>query len=313
MSLKKFSQALPQARLALINAGSGAIYKAYQKLYPHSNHSMVYLKCSKREASKALELCEKENVFALVLGVAEPALPQQSFSAAVITPAVDLHRPYFHKLLQNQTSDYCAVLGFQTSLSSPAGLDALRTRYCESLRLGLLKEDLSLAEPLLRDADYVWFDLTTLRASDAPLRKHLNVNGLYAEEACRLINYVALSNRTKALFMHSFSCLCCLNGVALSLLAQLIWHLAEGLAGRIREELINFSENIAFKEIMVDMGVSGQELYFLYSETTQRWWIKVPYNKENIQWIPCDHSDYQVACQGRVPVRWLWHYQKLNG
>ncbi|MCL2132931.1 MAG: hypothetical protein FWH39_01140 [Bacteroidales bacterium] len=312
MSLKNFAQTLPQARLAVINIGSGAVYKVFKKLCPHSDHKIVYLKCRKKEVSSALALCEKEGVFALVLGVAETALPQQSFSAAVITPAIDLSQAYLRQLLCHRSLNYCAALGFQTYLSPAGDIDTLKGRYCESLRLGALREDIASAEPLLRDADYVWFDITTVRASDAPQRKHLTPNGLYAEEACQLLHYIALSNRTKVLFLHNFSTLACLNKITTHLLAQLIWHLAEGLGEKIKEELLNISENVAFKEIMVDMGLSGQELYFLYSETTQRWWIKVPCNKEDMRWIPCNRNDYQVACQGKVPVRWIWHYQKLN-
>ena len=311
MSLKQFAQTLPQAQLAVINAGSSAVYKAFKALYPHSKYKMAYLKCSKKEVSAALALCEKEKVFALVLGVAETVLPQQSFSAAVITPSIALHQPYLRNLFHHQALGYCAALGYQTYLSPAADLDKLKTRYFESLRLGTLRENITLAEPLLRNADYVWLDLTTVRASDAPQRKHLNPNGLYAEEACQIVHYVALSNNAKSLFINGFSSLR-LNKITVHLLAQLIWHVAEGLSTRIKEDLVNISENTAFKEIMVDMGVSGQEIYFIYSETTQRWWIKVPDNKMNTHFIPCDHSDYQVACQGNIPVRWLWHYQKLN-
>jgi hypothetical protein len=296
----------------VINTGSSAIYKAFKELYSSSECIVAYLKCSAKQVSAALALCEKEQVFALVLGVAETALPQQPFMAGVITPAIDLRRPYLKKLFSHQALGYCAVVGFQTYLSPPADVDTLKTYYCESLRLGALRENIALAEPLLRDADYLWFDLTTLRSSDAPQRKHLKPNGLYAEEACLLAHYIALSNHAKALFIHSTSTLRRMNGVTVQLLAQLIWHLAEGLKGKIKEDLLNIDQKITFKEIMVDMGVKGQELYFLYSETTQRWWIKVPHNKVDDRWIPCDHNDYQVACQGQVPVRWLWHYQKLN-
>ncbi|MDR0295577.1 MAG: hypothetical protein LBH91_05235 [Prevotellaceae bacterium] len=311
--MKKFIQTLPQAQLAVINTGSDTVFNTFKKLYPHSEYNISYLKCSVKKVSAALSICEKENVFALVLGVAETTLPEQSFSVAVITPAIDLNRSYLHKLFHHQSLGYCAALGFQTCLSPPADINFLQSRYFESLRLGVLREDISLAEPLLRDADYVWFDLTTVRASDAPKQKRLTSNGLHAEEACQLIHYVALSNHAKRLFVYGFSRLPSLNSITKQLLAQLIWHLAEGLSGKIREELLNVSKNVAFKEIMVDMGVKGQELYFLYNETTQRWWIKVPYNKDNIRLIPCNHKDYQVACQGKVPVRWLWHYQKLNG
>jgi len=312
MSLKKFAQILPQAQLAVINVGSGNIYKAFNKLHSHSNHTIAYLKCNRKTVPEALAICEKEDVFALVLGSAETILPQAPFSAAIITPAIDFQMPYLRSLLQHRALGYCAILGFQTYLSPAADVDELRTGYFETLRLGALRNDISSTEPLLRDADYVWFDVTAIRASDAPQRKHLNPNGLYSEEACQLAQYIGLSNRTKALFLHNFSHLPALNGTTLCLMAQLIWHVADGISGKIKEELLDISENVAFKEIMVDMGVSGQELYFLYSETTQRWWMKIPYNKTDKRLIPCAHSDYRLACQGKIPMRWLWHYQKLN-
>ena len=312
MSLTQFSRALPQAQLAVINTSSGAIYKAFKSLYPQSEYTVAYLKCRVGQVPAALALCEKEHVFALVLGLSETALPQQAFLAAVITPAIDLRQPYLRNLFNQQTLGYCAAIGFQTYLSPPADVETLKTHYFESLRLGALRENIALAEPLLREADYVWFDLTTVRASDVRKRKHLMPNGLYAEEACRLVHYIAISDHAKVLFMHGFSRLPCLSKLTVQLLAQMIWHLAEGLKGRVEEELLNISPTMALKEIMVDMGIKGQELYFLYSETTQRWWIKVPYNKTDTRWISCDHDDYQMACRGKVPVRWLWHYQKLN-
>ena len=96
--MKQFAQTLPQARLAVINTGSGAVYKAFKKLNPHSEHKVVYLKCRKKEVPAALALCEKEGVFALVLGAAGSALPQQSFSAAVITPAIDFNHACLQQL-----------------------------------------------------------------------------------------------------------------------------------------------------------------------------------------------------------------------
>jgi hypothetical protein len=136
---------------------------------------------------------------------------------------------------------------------------------------------------------------------------------LYAEEACQLGHYIGFSNTAKALFLFGYkSCIRASSRTA-QLASQLLWHVAEAAAGRMYEEVNSgVVGRPGFKEIIVDMGKQGQSLHFINSLTTQRWWMKVPVAQAAARWISCLPADYHTACRREVPLRWLWHYQKMN-
>ena len=68
-----------------------------------------------------------------------------------------------------------------------------------------------------------------------------------------------------------------------------------------------------FNKKIVSMGQEGQEIVFISSPTTGRWWMVVPDVKNNInQFIACSYSDYLTAYSGEIPLRWLFFYQKIN-
>ena len=315
------------------------MYRAFKRLHTHQVQDVAYTSCSLLNLEKVLALCVRSEVFTVVLGAAPDNIFTTPSSVAVIAPSVSCKVLYLRRLLwpsaQRPMAAACtpvpfgapcvsepvhpvwltgfSALAFQTYLTPAAVLKELDNRYCETLRLGAFRNNPEAAEPVLRDADYVWFDLSAVRASDAPSTAHPGPNGLYAEEACRLGHYTGVSNHAKALFLFGYrSCLSASSRTA-QLAGQVLWHVAEGVAGRICE---NVEQGAAgrpeFKEIMVNMGKQGQTLHFLNSLTTRRWWMKVPVAKAAAPWISCLPADYDTACRGEVPLRWLWHYQKLN-
>ncbi len=310
--MNAFTQPLDTVRLAVINTGSGAVYEAFCRLFRQNAPPIAYLHCRRRDISAALAQCEEHGVFALVLGVNSIPLPVEPFSAVAITPSVSIHWNYFRQLVTQPTLERFAMLGCQSYLMPPEEIQLLQSFYFETLRLSALHDDLPVAEPLLRDADYAWFDVGAIRAADAPGASHHEPNGLYAEEACKLMYYAGLSNRTKVLLLHGYRRTLGTWSLTARLVGQLIWHLAEGLGMRVSEDLPKESGHHAFKEFVVDMGVRGRDLYFLQSVKTQRWWMKIYDNKETMRWIACAPSDYQTACKGEIPARWLWYYQKSN-
>jgi hypothetical protein len=217
------------------------------------------------------------------------------------------------QLLQHTQWTNFAALAFQSYLTPAPLLEELNNRYFETLRLGAFRSNPADAEPVLRDAEYVWFDLSAVRASDAPATLRSGPNGLYAEEACQLGHYIGSSSCAKVLFLFGYKPYIWASSRTAQVAGQLLWHVAEAAAGRIVE---NIEDGVAgrseFKEIIVDMGKQGQALHFIHSLTTRRWWMKVPVAKTAAQWIACLPTDYDTACQGEIPLRWLWYYQKLN-
>ena len=308
-----FAKALSTAQLAVINTGSRAVYRAFERLCAHRVQAIAYTSCRPSNLAEVLALCIRSEVFTVVLGVAPDNIFTTPSSVAVITPSVSSEAPYLRHLLQHAPLTAFSALAFQSYLTPASVLDALNDRYFETLRLGALRDNPAAAEPILRDAEYMWFDLSAVRASDAPATLHPGPNGLYAEEACQLGHYIGLSNYAKALFLFGYKSCRCASSRTAQLVGQLLWHVAEAAASRIYEKIeAGVASRPEFKEIIVDMGQQGQALHFINSMTTQRWWMKVPMAKDLEQWISCLSSDYNTACRGEIPLRWLWYYQKLN-
>ncbi|MGL4909331.1 MAG: hypothetical protein ACRC3G_08345 [Bacteroidales bacterium] len=200
------------------------------------------------------------------------------------------------------------VLGYQSYLTASLDIQQLQSQYCELLRLGVIRDAPTIAEPLLRSTHLIALALNAIRASDAIAANQPQPNGLYAEEACRIMRQVALSNSMTAVYIGGFSLLNDQYGTSAKLIAQLIWHVIEGHGLRINES--PDVEN-SCRKIEVQIG-QGQKIVFYQGKITQRWWMQVPIQTNTTCVIPCLSHDYDKAAHGEIPTRWLWFYKKMD-
>jgi hypothetical protein len=201
------------------------------------------------------------------------------------------------------------VLAYQSYLTSPADMQSLGNRYCELLRLGVVRENIMHAEPLLRDADVLCAGINAVRQCDAPAAVDPSPNGLYAEEMCQLLRLAAFSDKLKACYLGNFSLANDSQRQTAKLVAQLIWHVADGLACRVND---NPTEPKTCRRLQIEMGGKDQQLVFYQSKITDRWWMAVPADKSStIHIIPCERNDYEKALRLEIPDRWLWFYKKF--
>jgi formiminoglutamase len=308
-----FEEALPAAQIAIINTGNRAVYLALKRLCPQQAQRVAYIACSPSNLAERLALCARSGVFTVVLGATPDNMPATPSSVAVIAPAISLEVPYLQRLLQHAPLTDFSALAFQTYLTPALVLEELNGRYFETLRLGAFRSNPVEAELVLCDAEYVWLDLSAVRASDAPSTSHPGPNGLYAEEVCQLGHYIGSSNCAKMLFLFGYKRHIGAASRTAQLIAQLLWHVAEAAASRIYEKIeAGAVLQSGFKEFIVDMDEQEQTLHFVNSLATRRWWMKEPVAKSDAQWVSCLPIDYDTACRGEIPLRWLWHYQKLN-
>jgi hypothetical protein len=209
-----------------------------------------------------------------------------------------------------------SLIAFQTYLSDPEMLKTLEDMNFDLHRLGRVREFMEGCEPILRNADILSFDVSSIRSSDFPASENLEPNGLYAEEACRLLRYAGLSNRLNAAIISGWS-ISRKNDTDSSekLVAQLIWHLADGIIGRSPDGLIGNSEDYTIYNISLEN--IQEEIIFFKNKRNGKWWMKVPMKnnstslKKRFHLIPCHIKDYQQAMQGELPESWWQTYKKL--
>lgn len=198
-------------------------------------------------------------------------------------------------------------LGFQTYFTGTDGVNLMKKLYFDTYRLGQVQNDIQEAEPIVRNADLLTVDISVVRASDAPGNRNTSPNGFYGEELCQVLYYAGLSDKLSGLGLYEYNPLLDRDGQTAHLYAQALWYFLEGVGQRKMDMPVNnpgqyITYRVALEEI-------EQEITFIKSMRSDRWWIKLPTDGARNRYLsqhllPCSYRDYQMACQNEVPERW---------
>ncbi|GGD13963.1 formimidoylglutamase [Flavobacterium orientale] len=218
---------------------------------------------------------------------------------------------YLSKIIINEPTNLFnySNLGFQTYYNSQEEIDLIEKLYFDAYRLGDVASDLSIAEPVLRDADIVSIDLTSIKSIASGNFTTFIPNGFDGKEICSLSRYSGISEKVAilGLFNHANT------SKESPLIAQIIWYFIEGFNYRTLESPYSNKNNF----IRYIVPIDDIELIFYKSITTERWWIEIPFisnvnNKlKRNTLLPCSHHDYLAACDQDIPERW-WKAQRKN-
>jgi formiminoglutamase len=225
-------------------------------------------------------------------------------------------KSYLNKILLHQPGylfNYSNI-GYQTYFVNPADIETLTKFHFELYRLGEIQHDITEAEPIIRNADMVSFDISAIRASDAPGNKLVTPNGFYGEEACRLARYIGLSDKTAHIGFYEMNPDCDNADQTAHLLAQMIWYVLEGFYQR--KDDLPFNKGHEFLKYIVSTEEEFGDLVFYKNLRTDRWWMNVPTKladtgANSSYLVPCSYSDYKKACDLEIPEKWLKTFFKL--
>ncbi len=199
-------------------------------------------------------------------------------------------------------------VGFQTYYNSQEEIDLIDKLFFDAYRLGDVSNNISIAEPVFRDADIVSLDLTSVKSSDSGNSSPFTPNGFNGKEICALSRYAGISDKVSlfGIFNHNSS------KQESVLIAQIIWYFIEGFHYRSNEYPFGSKEN--YIKYIIPME---EELIFYKSDKTDRWWIEIPFissanNKlKKNTLLPCSYDEYLAACNQEIPERW-WKAQRKN-
>ena len=206
-------------------------------------------------------------------------------------------------------------LGYQTYFTSQAGLRVMEKLFFDVNRLGELSGQVANAEPVIRNATMISFDISAIRSADAMGNANATPNGFYAEEACQLCRYAGINDKLSSIGFYEFNPAYDNNGQTAMQLAQMIWYFIDGFYNRKKDfPLQPKSQYIIYKTSLTH---DGHEVVFIKSKKTDRWWMQVPYptggsKNERSHLVPCSYEDYKVAVSGEMPDLWWRTYQKLS-
>lgn len=249
---------------------------------------------------RVINIASIDSVFDL--GHEDDELNSRSYLSRII-----MHQPNY---LFNYTN-----IGYQTYFVNLDELQLMKNLFFDINRLGNVRADLAETEPMVRNADILSVDISAVRASDAPGSFYAAANGMAGEEACQICRYAGMSDKLSSVGFYETNPLFDPKGQTADLVAQMIWYFLDGFANRNHD----FPEqnNKDFVRFRVYLEDHGEELFFLKSKKTDRWWIQIPPkddSAENIgpnHFVPCSYEDYQTALRQEIPDRWWKLQQKL--
>lgn len=201
-------------------------------------------------------------------------------------------------------------LAYQTYLVDENILAAIDQHHHFKLRIGELRDDFEQAEPILRSGDFVSFDVSAIRMSEAPGNAGAFPFGLTGEEACQLAWYAGNSPRLSVFGIFEFNPGLDYRETTGQLLGTMLWYFFEGYYHRIED--LSFSP-ASYKKHSVLLGpASEDEFTFFQHIVSGKWWMEVPGPDGEMEMIPCREEDYKQCQHGQVPSRWLNHTISLS-
>lgn len=202
-------------------------------------------------------------------------------------------------------------LGYQTYYNSQEEIALIDALKFESYRVGALR-DISIVEPVMRDADIVAVDLGVLRASEAPGNRNSNPNGLYGEDICAIARYAGISDKVSSFGVYEFNKIYDVNTTTSKMVSQIIWYFIEGYSLRTNDYPFGSKDNY----LKYIVPFEGDLIRFHQSDKSLRWWMEVEIPTQNKfsrhVLIPCSYEDYLNAIEQKLPERWFNVNDKLT-
>lgn len=176
------------------------------------------------------------------------------------------------------------------------------------IRLGHLREDITRAEPVFRNSDFLSFDFCALKHNEAP-GKGANPNGLRNEEACQLAKYAGLSDRLNVFGLFGVDVDVDNSELAVRSAAQVVWYFIEGYLQRSHKKP---SDKEGFAVYKVELQELAGPLVFCKNEETGQWWLQVQPVHNEMVYMACSEKEYIEATHNEIPELWLKYIQKID-
>jgi hypothetical protein len=187
-------------------------------------------------------------------------------------------------------------IGFQSYFVHPRLLETLDKLRFDCYRAGVVKSNIHEMEPVMRNSDFVSFDICSIKNSVVPSNKK-TPNGFDGEESCSLSQFAGLSDKLSSFGIYGLDPKEDIHQLTAIQIAQMIWYFIDGRDKRKHEAQLN--DRNLFNEYHCCFG--DIETVFLQSKRTNRWWMQLP----NKSFIACSVNDYTIASNNEIPERWL--------
>ncbi|HMX59820.1 MAG TPA: arginase family protein [Chitinophagales bacterium] len=271
----------------------------------------------------------KRNIITIILG-GDAALASAQFKAYEIfenpitvshvasnvlwdNSDMDIHKTYLKDFFLSNFLKKYNLVAYQSYFMHEKQLSFLSSKDHDVLRVGKIREHVFEAEPHLREAAMVAFNINAIRYSDAPAQPEPSPNGMFGDEACAVARYAGMSDQLMSIGFYDYNPTLDKSNITAKQVAQMLWYFMEGISLR-RHDYPIVNEN-DFSQYIVQIEDAENDFIFLKSRKSDRWWMKIMYDKKDLQkhkLIPCTYKDYLTALNNEIPERWMRAWMRLS-
>lgn len=271
----------------------------------------------------------KKNVIAIIIG-GDAALASAQFKAYEIfendltvaqiaskvaweNSEVDIHKTYLKDFFLSKYLRKYNLIAYQSYFLQEKQLNFLSSNNHDVLRVGKIREHVFEAEPYLREAAMVTYNINAIRYSDAPGQPDASPNGLFGDEACAMARYAGMSDQLMSIGIYDFNPELDKSDITAKQCAQMVWYFIEGVSLRRNDYPIVDEKD--FNTYIVQIDDAENDFIFLKSKKSDRWWMKILYDKHEIKkhiLVPCTYKDYLTALNNEIPERWMREWMRLS-
>lgn len=208
-------------------------------------------------------------------------------------------------------------IGYQTYLVEQEAVSLMDKLYFDACRYGLLQDDIRDAEPYIRDADCVSFDLNVLKRQESPANPLARPTGFNAEQVCQLARYAGLSKEVDVVGFFEYYPFFERDNLSAQVVAEMVWCFLDAMRFRCDDHPLSVA-GMEFKQYIVPFEEPEQDLVFYKCRQTDRWWMELPCSDEQRQrygrhcYLACTYHDYETATEGNKPHRWWNAVQRIK-
>ena len=205
-------------------------------------------------------------------------------------------------------------IGYQSFYVSPLAVEMLESMNFDTYRLGYIKSNMHQLEPIMRNTDFISFDISSIQYTYANANVYSSPNGLTGEDACKIMRYAGISDKLTSIGIFEYNQVLDNNNQTAKLIAQMIWYFLEGYIKRKNEINPDIKHCTKYTVAFED---GKNEIVFYKSNHSGRWWMGVPFQSENKSsannyFVACAYQDYEQANKGEIPERWMKTFKKLD-
>jgi len=274
----------------------------------------------------------QENLFPIIIGGSSALVPaidralshlKIRYTLTAVDARIDFNNErkesdscnYLNTIQNNHKStfDQYINIGYQTYLNDQQVINRFLKRGAELVRIGDVRQAIYLTEPLLRDSDVAVFDISAVRQSESPGTFSPSPNGFYGEEICLLSRYAGISDKLRVFGLFDVNPEYDIRLQTAGLAAQILWFFLEGFSQKQYETpVLHIGNSGRFIKYHVRVTDLEDDMIFVKSNLTDRWWIELSAGNDQNIYVACSHEDYLKANRNEVPERWVKAVERLK-